>query len=198
MRCSLAHGAPLFLMNLPSLSSRLQFFYCSSLNDPPKHWQPSARLHAVTSHIHWHKNINLILQQKFLYHYAKHTKITHLFNVRHHASTTDQCVKMSCKHVMHSSQDRILQILILAIFILNCYLKQQNRGTHTSLQYLAQLWNLQSTHYFYSCWTCHVTAAERIGKGKKNTHSSTLADICARMCKTEGSITHSNVWYNVT
>jgi hypothetical protein len=154
MRGSLTHGAPLFPINWPSLSSRLQFFYCSNLNDPPKHWQTSARLHAVISHIHWH-NINLTWQQKFLYSYAKHTEITQLFNVCHHVSNTDQCVITACKHVMRSSQDRILQILTFSYFYFKLLLKTAKpNNSHKFTVFSTSMKSAINTLPFYSCWTC--------------------------------------------
>lgn len=156
-------------MNLLSLSSRLQFFYCSNLNDPPKYWQPSARLHTVTSHIHWHTNINLILQQKFLYPYAKHTEITQLFNACHHAPNTDHCLIMSCQHVMCSSHDRILQILTFSYFYFKLLLKTAKLwNSHKFTIFSKTVKSAVNTPPCYSCWTCHVTRVERMGKGKKH------------------------------
>jgi hypothetical protein len=210
-------------MNLLSLSSRLQYFYCSNLNDPPKHWQPSARLHAVTSHIHWH-NINTLGTGYLNCLYAyKHKSASPVLNVLISHCSTSFCTLMQSTQKLHiylmfatmlPTQTSVSQCPAnmqrayhktefsrfqhSAIFILNCYLKQQNHGTHTSLQYSAKLWNLQSTHCLFTP-AGHVMSQGLREWGKaKNTHSSTLADICARMCKTEGSFTQSNIWCNVT
>lgn len=70
---------------------------------------------------------------------------------------------------MRSSQDRILQIVTFSHFYFKMLLtKAKPWNSHKFTIFSKTVKSAINTLPFYSCWTCHVTGGERMGKGKKH------------------------------